>query len=669
MQPDVGRRRAFAIPLIVWLATMAGLAAAWWALDNQWRRNVDQQLHLTTSQAALRLGDFLHARVVAVQSIGDYLDPTTETFEVDFVARSQSLQRAFRGFQALNWIDPDGVIEVAVPLEPNLDALGANVLTSPVAAVAFRQASITRVPQMTAPVDLFQGGRGVATYFPTVRGQKVLGFFNAVFRIDALVENSLHDGMLDSHALLISDGTDVVYQSPDLDAALRRPRGVAHAGAVNRNWTLTAYPDDELWATMRAGRPLWIFVSAFGLATLACWLLRGALLRTYQRAIELRQNEEFRLEVERSAKMQALGRLAGGVAHDFNNILTAIIGNAEIIRLTAGNSIIEQASQDIVIASERASDLTRQLLVFANQRQTETVSIDLNEQVADLRAMLSRLLSETISLEIELAEDLPAVMSSRGQISQILVNLAVNAADAMPDGGRLRIATRSEPGPAADESPGQWIVLSVSDTGTGMDAATRARIFEPFYTTKGDSHKGAGLGLATVYGIVLALGGDLRVKSKPGSGTCFEVWLPASVEAVPKASTAPKLALSGNAKCVLFVEDNDSVREAVAATLRHYGHTVVTAVDGQRALDLLDAEGADTFDVIVTDAVMPGLSGPQLARTLRSRGELLPLIICSGYSEELSETSALAEIGVDFLAKPYAIEDLLALVDARPLPG
>jgi signal transduction histidine kinase/ActR/RegA family two-component response regulator len=600
---------------------------------------------------------------MAIQSIADYLADGNGGADGDFVARSQSLQDNFGGFQALNWVAPDGTIEVVVPREANSGALGKSLLNHPIAGDPFLDARRTGEPQLTAPLELFQGGRGVATYMPVGRNEVTIGYLNAVFRMQQLVERSLGAGMLDSHTLSIVDGKSSLYQSPNVTSSLGRPSGIATVTVLNRNWTLVARPDDKLWAEMRAGRPRWIFLLALLLAIGACWLLRGAMLRTWREEGERRHRQQLELELERSAKMQALGRLAGGVAHDFNNILTAIIGNAEIIKLTASNPVAEESAKDIVAASERAGDLTRQLLVFSNQRVDTVVSVDLNSEIEELRGLLTRLLSENIALEFHLADSLASVLSNRGQISQILVNLAVNAADAMPDGGRLRISTEMKKMSQTPDEDTPWVVLSVADSGVGMDSETQARIFEPFFSTKGETHKGAGLGLATVYGIVQALGGELRVESEQGVGTAFEMWLPSSSDAPSPSKGQSDVAIdAGPSRHILFVEDNSNVRNAIVKTLRHHGHIVRAANDGEEALETVANDGGGPFDVIVTDAVMPGISGPEMIRTLRSRKHTLPIIICSGYSEELAEPAAVAELGAQFLPKPYAIDDLIGLI-------
>ena len=669
MPEDFGRRRAIIVPSLVFIVVVTGLSLAWWGMDRQWQANTQAQLRSSSVQASHRLREFVESRLSAVRSVGDSVSDNGQLSEKNFVRSSLSLQENLGGFQALNWVNANGIIQIVVPRETNLGALGQDLGASQLRGGAFRKSRRLGTPQMTEPIPLFQGGQGFAAYLPVVRNGEVIGYLNAVFRIKPLVVKALGAGVLDSHTILIKDGNRPLYESPNVASGLERFKGVAPVKILGREWTLVIRPNDALWAEMRAGRPLWIFVLAFALAAGACWLLRGALMRNWREADERRQRQQLQLELERSAKMQALGRLAGGIAHDFNNILTAIVGNAEIIKLTAGNSSTVESAKDIVTAAELASDLTRQLLAFSNQPSSQITSIDVSAELGMLKRMLTRLVSENIVLEFSLADSLGMVLGNRAQVSQIVVNLVVNAADAMPDGGQLTISTRASTASAPNHTANderRWVVLSVADSGIGMDAETQARIFEPFFSTKGEAHSGVGLGLATVYGIVNGLEGELRVESEAGVGTTFEVWLPvvlaSSASEVIEASSA---SAPGPSRRVLFVEDNTGVRDAIVKTLEHYGHIVDAAKNGSEALKMVETSTEAPFDIVVTDAVMPGISGPEMVRILREQKHALPIIICSGYSEELSKPNVAIELGAQLLPKPYEIDELISLITRR----
>ncbi len=669
MFPKTERHKALAAALLTFSVLVLGLGVTWSLVGEQWRRNVQDQLDQTATQASLRLQDFVRSRLMAVQALGQTSALDTALSPEEFSSRSSVLQKNFGGFQALNWVALDATIEIVVPFEANRGALGKSVLAHPIASSAFRIAQANESPELTRPLELFQGGRGVAAYVPIVRQGRAIGYLNAVFRLKDLVEDSLGAGMLDSHTLLIVDEETPLYESTTHAVASSRPFGEATVQVLERTWVLRTHPDGNRWASMKSSRPRWVFIVALALSLFASLLVRSALLRRWHKEQAQQDRLALQVELERSARMRALGRLAGGVAHDFNNILTAIVGTAELMSLTTPTDEVKVGARDIISSAERAGDLTQQLLVFSNTKQPPEALVDVNEQMEDMRRMLGRLVSEDIAVQVDLGANVPRLMCSRGQLSQILVNLVVNAADAMPNGGTILMSTRVRFGGAGGLVAGtdRWIVVSVRDTGTGMDEETRRRIFEPFFSTKGNNRRGAGLGLASVYGIVQNLHGDLRVESTLGEGTTFEIWLPCSDRA---ASDEGRSLIDGQqveSKTLLFVEDDHSVRKVIAKSLRLCGHMVVEAESGAEALDVIEA-GEHIFDAVITDAVMPKLSGPKLIERLRSSGYTMPVILVSGYSEELSDEQELRRRGVHFLAKPYLVEELLGVLGQSLAP-
>jgi two-component system, cell cycle sensor histidine kinase and response regulator CckA len=369
-------------------------------------------------------------------------------------------------------------------------------------------------------------------------------------------------------------------------------------------------------------------------------------------------SDEHALEeqLRQSQKLEAVGQLAGGVAHDFNNLLTVIAGNAQLTLMSSDDEKVLEDTRELLRATERASQLVRQLLAFSRYEATEAGAFELNEVVEEVAGMLGRLIEENVELEIDLDEDDLAVLADRGGIEQVLLNLAVNARDAMPHGGRLSIRTRR-----VDESA----LIAVSDDGVGMDERTRERIFEPFFTTKARG-EGTGLGLSTVYGIVIGAGGSIQVDSEPGLGTTFTILLPVAAagelaEDVPK----PRGLVHGAGERVLLVEDEPMVRSVAAEILTRAGYATMAVGDGEEALQLID-EG-ERFDVLVSDFMMPKLNGLQLADELEARGVTMPIVYTSGYSAGLELQDRL--IGhAGFVAKPFSGEALTAAV-RRQLDG
>jgi two-component system cell cycle sensor histidine kinase/response regulator CckA len=406
----------------------------------------------------------------------------------------------------------------------------------------------------------------------------------------------------------------------------------------------------------------------------ADYLLKDRLARlgpSIQRALadralraEKAQGERERVVLEeqyrQAQKMEAVGQLAGGIAHDFNNVLTAIQGYGELLAEQVGGN--DQALSDIhevLRAVERATTLTRQLLMFSRRQALETKVLDLRETLAGIEPMLRRLIREDVDIAVHKTDDVATINADQGQIEQVILNLVVNARDAMPDGGKLLIETavvtldQTHVSRHAGTEPGRYVMLAVTDTGSGMDVATRQRIFEPFFTTK---QKGTGLGLATVYGIVKQCGGDIFVYSEPAHGTTFKVFLPfvdIVPEAAPLRAAAEPLEGSGT---VLVVEDEDGVRHLVQRVLERFGYRVLVAASPHEALRI--ARGERLINLLMSDVVLPGLSGPDLAEQIVAIQPGIRVLYMSGYTDEAIVHRGLLNAGTPFLEKPFTPETL-----------
>jgi nitrogen-specific signal transduction histidine kinase/CheY-like chemotaxis protein len=391
-----------------------------------------------------------------------------------------------------------------------------------------------------------------------------------------------------------------------------------------------------------------------------------------ERAAEALAESKSRLL--QSQKLDAVGQLAGGVAHDFNNLLTAIRGYTALLReRLAGDAEGLDDLNEIDAAAQRASDLTKQLLAFSRRQHVEPRVIDVNTTVASAAKMLGRLMGERIRLETLLGDGLPAVRMDPSQLHQVLVNLAVNARDAMPDGGSLTITTsvggriRASEGIAgpAHLDP---VVISVVDTGMGMAPEVRARVFEPFFTTK-EKGRGTGLGLATCWGIVRDAGGTIEIESMPGQGTVVRVILPSVAERAqiePGEDAAEPAGVAG--KTVLVVEDEAQLRTLAERTLVRAGFRVLTAADGVVALEVL-ARGDAAVDLVLSDVVMPRLGGPELARRIRAERPDARILFMTGYAEgDAFGADTEAVQGIEVMRKPFTPTELVRTVQ-RALLG
>ena len=371
-------------------------------------------------------------------------------------------------------------------------------------------------------------------------------------------------------------------------------------------------------------------------------------------------------QLRQAQKMEAVGRLAGGVAHDFNNILTAILGYSQLIQQQLGTDHeLSREIGEVEKAATRAAALTRQLLAFSRRQVLQLRVLDLNEVVEGIENMLRRLIGADVDLSIAYGVDLGRVKADAGQVEQVLMNLIVNARDAMPEGGKLTIETANVDLAAgrADAAPGSYVTLAVIDTGTGMDEATRARIFEPFFTTK-ESGRGTGLGLSTVHGIVKQSGGTIEVRSELGSGTTFTVYLP-RVEAAMEARRAPKRQgeMASGTETVMVVEDDELVRNVVGEGLRLGGYKVIEVTDRTQALVVAEACSRSNMrvDLMLSDVVTPGMSVSELTERLLAIYPGMKILYMSGYTEHAASYEGLLE-GTAFLQKPFTVDQLLARV-------
>jgi len=378
---------------------------------------------------------------------------------------------------------------------------------------------------------------------------------------------------------------------------------------------------------------------------------------------DVTEQRQLEAQLVRAQKLEAVGRLAGGVAHDFNNLLTVILSYSSLLlEETDLPGETRESLDEIRKAAEGAAGLTRQLLAFSRQQVMKPQVLDVNAVVTSTEKLLTRLIGEDIKLVTALTPDLGAARLDPGQVGQIIMNLAVNARDAMPTGGRLTLETANVEMDIAYvrghpiAQPGRYVMLAVSDTGIGMDEATKERIFEPFFTTK-EAGKGTGLGLATVYGIVKQSGGFIWVYSEPGRGTSFKIYFPRVDETPTETAGAPTGETPRGSETVLIVEDVSAVRGVAREMLERSGYRVLEAANGDAALRLA-ARHSGPIDLLLTDVVMPGLSGRQLATQLSELRPRLRVLYMSGYTDDAVVNHGMLEPGIHYLQKPFTREGL-----------
>jgi two-component system, cell cycle sensor histidine kinase and response regulator CckA len=438
--------------------------------------------------------------------------------------------------------------------------------------------------------------------------------------------------------------------------------GDVHPAWMNKRMVEVVLPAavrDGLWEgegafLHRNGREIPVLM-----ASLAGKAANGEVEYFYTVSRDITEMKRLEAQLLQSQKMEAVGRLAGGVAHDFNNLLTVIFGYTDVLLQGLEPGPLHEATREVRRASERAAALTRQLLAFSRKQTLVPEVLDMGDVVRGLSTMVERLIGEDVKVRVVVSPGLGRVKADRGQLEQVVVNLAVNARDAMPKGGSLIFELQNVElddayaATHAEVEPGPYVLLAISDTGTGMDAETQKRIFEPFFTTK-EAGKGTGLGLSTVHGIVLQSGGSIDVYSEPGRGTTFKVYLPrfAGDAAVRRPVSGVHPALPTGSETVLVVEDEAAIRQLTKLILQKAGYTVLLA-ESPVAAERIASSHPGPIHLVLTDVVMPGMRGPELAeRLLRLRPDLRVLFM-SGYTDNAIAHHGFLDAGTEFLQKPF----------------
>jgi len=401
--------------------------------------------------------------------------------------------------------------------------------------------------------------------------------------------------------------------------------------------------------------------------TMAGVIEKGCLVRNWGIQRDVTERLHLEEQLRNAQQMEAIGRLAGGVAHDFNNILSIIMGHAELLLASGVDERSRNGLEQMGRAAERAASLTQQLLAFSRKQVLQPKVLDLNESVADVEKMLSRVIGEDIELLARLHPSLMAVKADPGQLEQVLMNLAVNARDAMPHGGRLAMETsnieiKGEGGRDLDLPAGRYVMLKVSDTGNGMDAATLTHVFEPFFTTK-PMGKGTGLGLSTVYGIVKQSGGSIQVDSEVGRGTEFRIYLPATTGDTRRPARPDVGQVAGGSETILVAEDETDLRELTRIFLESYGYKVFAAGNAEQAIRTAE-ELREPIHLLLTDVIMPGMSGRQLAEKILNTRPGTKIVYMTGYTDDMVMQHKVLEPGVQLLQKPFSKTDLALKVRA-----
>lgn len=648
--------RSGAVAAVVFGVLAVPLGVGWMLTERAYRDSLDRMLQVSASQAALRLRDFVDARLLAVDTLRTQWEAGAFPEGRGFSMQSKIVQSRFGGFRAINWIDPGGTIRIVAPEEGNQAALGKDLSARADTARLLEEARSSGEHSLSPPTELYQGPLGLASYFPVEFGAD--GFVNGVFEVNALVEDCLRTGLLEHYRITIRDGEITAYSSPGSPDPVDRS-GFASFSLGGRDWQVELHPRRSFWRSQTARGHNYGFVIGLVLAAGIAMLVQVGVQR--RRTVALEREHRARLEVRlrEAQKLEALGRLAGGVAHDFNNALTVILGNLSLLQDEVddeGRVLVEE----IETVAERATELTGQLLAYAKREVVQPIALDIGAQVEGLWSMLRRLVRGDVELELSVGSGSVEALADPAAVDRILVNLVMNAADAIPGAGHVRVRveardTRLVPEPSGEVPEGRWVVLSVRDDGNGIRAEDRPHVFEPFFSTK-EPAKGTGLGLSSVYGLTTQLGGHVTIETEPGVGSTFSIWLP-PVASPPRsrAAESPRAAPPASSHIVLVVDDDAAVRRLVSAYLRRGGYEVWEAGSGEEALAMDVARLA----FAIVDLVMPGMDGAEVGRRLRAANPDVGVVLCSGFAAEPEALHvALEDPRVTFLAKPFAMERL-----------
>ncbi len=779
---DDRNRRTIILPVLFFVVCAVGFLSLWHWAENEEKERIHLETEVTAVQIALRLESWFDARVKIVEYVAHsdfphFTDPSLPFGEIaDFYLEH------FPGFQAINFIDSDWVIQVVYPEEPNRSALGKDLHDHPGASVpkALSRALDSNTTTRSDIIDLLQGGKGFATYTPVLHQDDVHhGFINGVYRIQTLVDTCLWENYLRNKFVfrLYGDGAELAYSHGlgEEDRDLPYGKRVA-VRVVDRSWQLEIAPSqahisrakstaDEILVLVGLALALWmalllrahlrrqqaleesrakyrllvenqadmlvkvdtqgrlLFVSPTYCQTFdkteeellgqefmpmvheddreptaeamtnlyrpphTCYIEQRAMTSEGWRWIawsdsaildengevceiigvgrDITHRKELEEQLFQSQKMQAIGHLAGSVAHDFNNILLAMIGYLRFAldKLSDDDPVREDLLQ-IQKGTRQAHSLTKQLLAFSRQQVLRPINMDVNTSVEDMLKLLRRVIGEDITLEYNPGHEIGVVYADPGQIEQVLLNLCINARDAIKSNGMITISTTN-----ADLNeefcltntwarPGSFITITVSDDGVGMDKKTQSHIFDPFYTTKQLGH-GTGLGLASVYGVVRQHKGMIHVESAPDEGATFTVYLPrvrgdVEPEVQEERGTPPM----GLGKTILLAEDNELVRAMTTRVLKKAGYKVMAVADGTEGLRIF-LQHSDTIDLALLDVVMPGMGGHELRDSLISIRPDLPILFTSGYDPDTVYSHLDSTRDDEVLTKPYEPDVLL----------
>jgi len=674
--------RRLLLPAIVGLISLAAVLVLWQRLVTQQRAKVQ----VVTSSEILfvknKVESELAERILALEQLARRWQVLGEPDDADW-SSDTTLAMSGRGFQAIEWVDPQLRVHLVAPLIENKPELGSSLQSDVRRRAVLEGVADQGVTLVSRSVELNRGGRGFLVCVPILSNQTYQGAIAGVFSYQDLLAPILKDVAPDDW-LALYENSEKIYDRSGNSAPTESQSEDASVLETNivigqMTWQARLWPKPETIARARSPLPGVVLLGGLlmaGLLAFSVYLAETSRFRA--RAVtavdeqlkkEIAERERVEDELRHALRMEAVGRLAGGVAHSFNNLLLVIQGHAHVLL----NSLrpvdgLQKNAKEILKASENAASLTRQLLAFSRKQILQPKVLDLNALISQTAEVLPSLLGPDIELDLSLDSALGRVRADPGQMEQVVMNLVVNARDAMPEGGKLRIETANARSPWSSVHPeraGQpGVMLAVSDDGCGMDEQTVSRIFEPFFSTK-EKGKGTGLGLSMVYGTVEQSGGSIKVLSAPGRGTTIQIWLPQVEEAAPaavlpepkKAPEIESIKSPAATETVLLAEDDQGVRRIAREFLKMKGYQVLEAGNAAEAIRIA-RESPGPIHLLLTDIVMPGLKGEELVARVTTIRPDVKVLYMSAYTEDAIVNLGILSPGTNFIEKPFGPEDL-----------
>jgi len=666
------------LPAIVGLSTFVGVLILWQRLLTKQYADIQTATETQALFIKSKMESDLSERILPLELLGGRLQVYGKDDNADLEPDASLVMSRYPVYRSISWIDPKFNLRWELPQRGNEGRPGTDLWSDARTRMAFKAAADTGNVTVARAVNLQHGEAGLLVCVPVFPEEKLDGFL-----VGALAYDNLFDSILQNVAqdywVSVYDSNQEIYSRQGANPRGKSP-WAKDADIVFRqlSWRVRVWPKSETLAYARSPLPRVTFVGGILLACLlafAVFMAESAQLQARQVEAtnkelnrEIANRKETEETLRQAQKMEAVGQLAGGVAHNFNNMLMVIRGHAALSlnRIHSGHPLRRELNE-IVKTADRASSLTRQLLAFSRKQMLQLRVLDLNTLINQMAELLPPVLGQDIHLSMDLHPELGRVKIDGAQMEQVIMNLVLNARDAMPAGGDLTITTvntqlddswvRLNPG----ARPGPHVVLAVCDTGQGMDADTQARMFDPFFTTK-DRNKGTGLGLSTVYGIIDQSGGSITVSSKPGEGTTIQIFLPRVEETIQTVEQAEELpGAPRGEETILVVEDDDAVRRMTREFLLIKGYTVKEARSGVEAIEFLGNHN-EPIDLVLTDVIMPGMKGRELGGRLAAMRTGIKILYMSAHTEDTVMDLDMLVPGTAFIEKPFSPEELASKV-------